>query len=214
MIKGILFDFDGTIVDSEKSRKNSLNEVLLEFNLCISEERWKNEFLRIRSLEILNILKCENNLDFDIYQLYEISRDIRKKIIEKSGPDLIEGFKEFHDFLKEKNIPFAICSGGRRETIEIISKKILLPEMTFFTIEDFVFPKPHPNSFLMGLKHLNLSANEVLVFEDSVTGIQAALNAKIEKIIVLNTSGEEEINNFNFLKKINSYKELDFKEFF
>ena len=49
MIKGILFDLDGTIVESESSRLKSSNQVLKEFNIEISQKDWNSKYRRMNS---------------------------------------------------------------------------------------------------------------------------------------------------------------------
>jgi beta-phosphoglucomutase-like phosphatase (HAD superfamily) len=107
-----------------------------------------------------------------------------------------------------------ICSGGRRETIELIMEKLrFFMELIFFSIEDYSNPKPAPDVYIKGINYLNLEIDEIAVFDDSFTGVESAMLAGIKNIYYLNTYEEEGMGKLNFKDKIKSYNDLDFEEF-
>ena len=209
MVKGIIFDFDGTIVDSEISRLKSLNIVLEDYGYKITDEAWNLNYRRLRSVDILEDIKKRKGFDYDSYNLYEKSHEIRNEI-EMMGVRVVEGFREFYDFLKKNNIKMMIASGGRREHIRMIMAVENLPQIDIIGREDYDNVKPAPDCYKLALKKMNLKADEVVVFDDSVTGLEAGISAGC-MVIAIN-SFDDGIDNLDVYKKVKNYNELDFDE--
>lgn len=212
MIKGVLFDFDGTIVDSEPSRFNSLNKVLEDFNYQIQPSEWNLNYKKYSSMKILNIIKEKYNLNFDVKQLYDKSHQIREKEIAEKGLPLIKGFKEFYSYLqKEILMSCLICSGGKKDHLENVFSHIKnLPKIPFISREDYDRAKPFPDCYLMGLKKLELKPDEVLVFDDTYSGLKAGLDAGC-KVIAVNC---EDTKDLAVECEIKDYTQLELFELF
>ncbi len=212
MEKGVIFDFDGTIVDSEIPRLMSLNEVLkLEgINYIISDEAWNLNYRRLRSVDILEDIKKRNNFDYDSYKLYEKSHIIREEL-EKKGVRVIRGFFRFYEFLKKHNIKMIIASGGRREHIQLIMAIDNLPKIEIIAREDYKNVKPEPDCYNLAIKKLGLSSKDVIIFDDSVTGLEAGIRAGA-RVIAINSS-DIGVNELDILMNIKNYEELDLNKF-
>lgn len=211
MIKGILFDLDGTIIDSEPSRLKSSNMVLKDFNIQISQKEWNEKYKRKSSIDIFLDIKKQNNLDFNANDLYKKSHSIREKIEKKEDIKLIDGFMNFYEFLKQNKIKMIICSGGKREHIKLLLNKMNLKDISYIGREDYKRTKPNPDCWIKGLQLLNLKNNEVLLFDDSYNGILAGKNANINKLIAINCKGEKGMEKMPIFFKITNYNELNFK---
>ncbi len=211
MIKGVLFDFDGTIVDSERSRFESINKTLERYNIKISKNDWNKKYLRLNTRPIFEQILKENNIDADSNLLYDESHKLREKIIINGGVDIIPNFFEFYNFLKKQNIKMIICSGGKKEFMELILKKINLKDILYFGRESYDNVKPAPDAYLKGLEILNLMPEEVLVFDDSYNGLLSAKNAKIDKIISIN-SVNKKVDELKLYLKIKNYCDFDFEK--
>jgi len=209
MVKGIVFDFDGTIVDSEISRLKSLNVVLRDYNYKISDAAWNLNYRRLRSVDILEDIKKRKKFNYDSNKLYEKSHFIREEL-EKKGVRVVSGFFDFYNFLKKNNIKMMIASGGRIEHIRIVQAIENLPKINIIGRENYERAKPFPDCYKLALKKMNLKAEDVIVFDDSVTGMQAGIDAGC-RVIGINyfDAGVDELNLY---KKIRSYKDLDFDE--
>jgi HAD superfamily hydrolase (TIGR01509 family) len=209
MIKGVLFDFDGTIVDSEPSRFWSTNKVLSRYGVAISEEEWNRRFRRIPSLPIFRDVLDKEGITADAEELYQEAHTIREAYEQEEGVPIIRGFQEFHNFLSSRGIPMVICSGGTREHVRLLIRRMGLPELPIISREDYSEPKPSPDCYLQGLKYLGVSASEVVAFDDAYTGIQAAKDAGCE-VVAINAEYEEGVDELGPLTKVHSYKNLDF----
>lgn len=173
MIKSFIFDFDGVIVDSEKKKFNDLKILLKKRGYTLDPSSLsdmigkktglflKEQFKNISGEEIEKISEARRSL--------QLNDDLK----------LIPGVTALLEFMRSKKLKIAITSGTKNEIIKKILKKNNL--FYFFDIivggEDFYESKPSPEGFLVTLKKLNLSPKEVVVIEDSVSGITSAKKA-------------------------------------
>jgi HAD superfamily hydrolase (TIGR01509 family) len=234
MIKGALIDFDGTIVNSEESRRISINYVLSKLesskvqklkglstkpkplnSITISEKEWHDKYVPLPTRLILEEIKRDNNLDFDTEEMYVKSHEYREEYLKKNGLDFVKGFKEFYEFLLLKNIKICVCSGGAKTHVKNNLKAMGLGNLKLVSRDDVSFEKPHPEIYLKGIEVLNEDSNidksEIIAFDDSLSGIQSAIAAGL-KVIAVNYAKNIGIEKLNCYKWIDDYTELDFEE--
>ena len=171
MIKAIIFDFDGVIVDSEKTKFNDLNKILK--GLGYKQIKDFSNFIGKKTGKILT----ENFSGISEDEIVEITELRRKNLAMKISP-LIDGVKTFIEN-KAKNLSLAIVTGTERD---IVIKHLLHYSLDnfFHTIvggEDFDNSKPDPEPYIVALDRLGLVGSEVVVLEDSQAGIDSAKSA-------------------------------------
>lgn len=212
MIKGVLFDFDGTIVESEESRFLAINKTLESFNVEIIRKEWNNEYKKMNTTPIFQNLIDKNNINANAIDLYHKSHILRREIIKVCGVNIVKDFMKFYEFLKSKKIEMIICSGGKRSFVENLLNHIKL-DMDFLGREDYNEVKPKPDAFLKGLEKLGLQKNEVLVFDDTFNGVKSAVDGGFKNIIAINsTMSSDDLKLFGVISNIKDYSELDFDE--
>jgi len=210
MIKGVLFDFDGTIVDSEISRYKSIKAILSKYDISFTKKDWDLKFKSMGSVDIFEMFKKKLNLSWKSNEMYNKSHEIRYEIEKKEGVQIIKGFREFYDKLLSRGIKMLICSGGTTEHLKLVLNMLDLNSLDGFGREEYKNRKPAPDSFLEGLKRLGLNKREVIVFEDAKSGIEAANNAKL-KVVAINFI-EKEIEGLNVAFKFKNYNQIDVNE--
>lgn len=210
--RGVLFDLDDTVVYSEESRFRATNNVLEHYDIEISKTEWKKQFRSLGSLKMFDILKEKYHLDYDSKEMYKQAHTKRLEIEEQEGVKLVEGVLELFDFLNNNNIPFMICTGGTTDHGKKVLKQHNLDDIELIGREHYTKRKPAPDAFLEGLKRLGLRGDEVLVFEDSYTGIQSGLAAGCQ-VIGVNTNEEEDVDSLEILAKIKTFDDLDYSIF-
>lgn len=221
-IKGILLDFDGTVVDSEQSRYKSSKKILEKYNFNLTKEMWEEKYKSLSSKVLFNEIIDFLNLDNTYEELYQKAKKLRREIEEREGVEIIDGFLDFYKQCRELNLKCIVCSGGTTEHVQRILKQCRLDEIGLqgFGREKYESRKPHPDAWITGLDELELSKDEVLLFDDAKTGIEAGLKAGIEKCCTINYD-EKDFENFNEIeieigikmwKKFNDWREVDIKE--
>lgn len=190
--KGMIFDLDGVIVDTAKFHFIAWRKLANDLGFDITEEQ--NEQLkgvsRVHSLQ--KILKwgeielCEEEFKKQTTQKNENYLSYVEKMDES---EILPGVRKVIDYLSEKNIPFAL--GSASKNAPLILEKIGLYEEFDAIVDgnDVSKAKPSPEVFLVAAEKLGLAAEDCIVFEDSVAGIQAANNAKMISIGI----GEKEV---------------------
>lgn len=199
MIKGIIFDFNGTLFfDTEKHEKawGKYAEQILGRSLTKEEN---NSIMGRNNRLILEFLlgrtpsaEEERTMGGEKEEMY------RKMCREESGGcRLADGAEDFLDRLAENNIPIAIATSSDVGNVNFYFEMFGIDR--WFSRERVIFDdgtidgKPAPDIYLKAAGRLNLSPKECAVYEDAVSGIAAARNAKIGKIIAVASANKPEI---------------------
>jgi beta-phosphoglucomutase len=184
MVKAIIFDFDGVIVDTEKKKFNDLKKILKKQNILLK----KNSFSDMVGKKTDLFLKEQfPNIKKTIFnKIIDERRKEQNKNIEKYK--LIKGIKKLLNYLKLKNVKIGLTTGSKKQfVLKILEKnKINYFFDIIVTGEDFISSKPNPECFKLTLKKLKVSSKETIIIEDSKAGIQSA-KLTGSKVFGLNT---------------------------
>ncbi|MFI3259261.1 MAG: HAD family phosphatase [Rikenellaceae bacterium] len=189
MIKGILFDMDGVLVDNMGIHIAAFDKFCTSYGAGEVGERLI-ACAGMGNEEIMHIMLPKEVIEQRGIEALSVEKEaIYREIYEptiKPVEGLIELLKEF----KEQGIKCAIGSSGCRENVEFVVEKCgLAPYFSAFVYSDLVTRcKPDPEIYLTAAKLLELSPDECLVFEDALVGIKSARNAKVAKVIALSTT--------------------------
>jgi len=204
MLKAVIFDFDGVLVDSEQIHYRAFNRVLAPFGAQIPTQQYYDKFLGLTDEEVFRLVAKERKLalsDQQAAKLVEEKSSIFKEL-SRTEAVVIAGVTEFLKMLSDNKIPMAICSGALQPEIEMILAAAGL--RSFFDViisaEQVKKGKPHPEGFLLALTKLNeksgrqIKANQCIVIEDSRWGLAAAKAAGMHTIAVTNTYTANQLN--------------------
>lgn len=197
MIEAIIFDLDGTIIDSEPFWLEAGLEVLDEEGLTLShEDMIPTEGLNTKDTVVM------------FYQQLNTSKTIKEisKIIDDRACDKIlnkgvlqPGVKEMIGFLKEHDLPLAIASSTVSRLIGAILNNFGL--YSFFDVicssESEQFGKPHPGIYINAAKQLNVRPEKCVAIEDSLNGMIAVKAARM-KLIAYLPNGKAENTKYDF----------------
>lgn len=176
-IKGLLFDLDGVIVSTEKNHFEAWRETALSLGIDFTESH--NELLkgisRVDSLKKILELGCKSVSAEKFQELLKSKNDLYLQSIQNlSQDDLLPGVLNLLQHAKEFGILLGVGSSSKN-AIPILDK---LGIHRFFQVvidgNGVTNPKPNPEVFLKGSDSLRLSPDQCMVFEDAVSGIEAA----------------------------------------
>lgn len=185
MIKAIIFDFDGLMVDTESIWYEAYRDALVEYDFHLTLEH----FGRVigTSSDALDRLIQENiAMDVDINIINEKAHNYyNEKLL---TPVLREGVQAYVDSAKEAGMKLAVASSSSRDWVTGYLEKLgILQEFKVIkTREDVAQVKPNPALYLAALEELGVDADEAIVFEDSFNGLKAACASGIKCVIVPN----------------------------
>ncbi|RPI24380.1 MAG: HAD family phosphatase [Acidobacteria bacterium] len=200
-IRGLIFDFNGVIVDDEPLHAKAVQRALQEENFLLSMPEYYDKYLPFDDYHcLLNILRDHGEACDDAR--------IRKLIGRKSFhyftqiQENIPALKGSTDFIRSlpAHLPLVIASGAARREIEFILAELGLRDcfLALIASGDVVNSKPHPEAFLKGFEILqtrvpDLAPAEVVVFEDSYRGVESALAAGLRCVGICTSYAAERL---------------------
>lgn len=205
--KAFIFDLDGVIVDTAKYHFLAWQKVANSLGINFTHE--DNELLkgvsRVRSLEI--ILGLGENIDITEEKKNELlikkNEDYLVYIDKMDDSEILPGVMNVLDFLKANNQPIILGSASKNARPILEKVNILHYFDDIVDGNDVTNAKPDPEVFLVGAKKANQSAENSIVFEDSVAGIEAANIAGMTSIGIGEASVLNEAKyNFNNFTEI------------
>jgi HAD superfamily hydrolase (TIGR01509 family) len=210
MLKAIIFDLDGTLVDSLPYHHESWRIFFKNNNL---EEHDFSEVLK--EYKGGGTLELMTSVFGDMYTKDELKKmtddkEIIFRDIYKSKIYPIEGLNKFLDNLKENNILLSIGSNAIRENVLMTIEELGITDYFSSIIcgDEVSKGKPNPEMYLKTLSNLKMDKNECIIFEDSIEGVTAAKNAGIKSIGVTSSQSSEILKSVGAFKTINDYTEI------
>jgi HAD superfamily hydrolase (TIGR01509 family) len=187
MLKCVLFDFDGVVVQSELLHKKTFMEILSPFGVQdISLERWYKEFAGTGSKHIFDTLVKENHLNADVNSLVERRKVVYEACVRAGELKPTPGVEAFLKSIRSCGVKTGIVSGSHRTNISAALEILSLSD--FFEVvisgDDYEKRKPDPKPFLEASWKLGIAPSECVAIEDSVSGCIAARDAGMKLIVV------------------------------
>ena len=183
---GVLFDCDGTVLDTEPLYAHFWEE---QGKIFHPEIQNFGDLILGKSLEkILELYFLDNEKDIIRKRMEEYENSIKFKYL--------PGARELLQSLKDKGIPCALVTSSNNDKLKKIEKS--RPEFNDFfkiiiTSNKVTNPKPDPEGYIKGAKSLNLDPKRCIVFEDSISGIKAGKAAGCYVIGLTTSKPKEEI---------------------
>lgn len=181
MIKTVIFDMDGVIIDTEPVHRYAYLQHFAELNLDISPEMYAS-FTGNSTKNIYERLKSEFNLLYDVTDLVHAKRSYFNDAFDnKEDLYLIDGVLALIQDLHKNGLQLVLASSSAKVTIQRIFNRFHLHDYFTHIVsgEDFPKSKPHPAIFEHAAKLSQTSVNNCVVIEDSTNGIMAAKAANI-----------------------------------
>lgn len=210
-IKGVIFDFNGTLFWDTELHYQAWDIFLNKYGLELNAEE-KDDFIHGRNNEyILNRLYPEKLSPEEIKRLSIEKEDLYQELCLKQKQELAAGSVDLFKFLKKINVPFTIATGSDLHNVEFYFRYFVLGD--YFDISKVIYSngsiqsKPDPQIFVEALKVLGLKSEEVLIFEDSEPGIKAAENVGAGKIVIVK-SDDRDYSKWNH-QVIKDFSEVD-----
>ncbi len=185
MIKAILWDNDGVLVDTEKLYFQASQEVLSEVGIDLTAELFIE--LSLRQGRSVFELASAQGVRPDVIDRLHTKRNRRHSELLRNGVPILEGVQETLGRLQGKLI-MGIVTSCLKEHFDIIHAGTgLLPYFDFvLTREDYKKSKPNPEPFLTAAAQNELRPEECIIVEDSARGLAAANAADIRCLVVPN----------------------------
>jgi HAD superfamily hydrolase (TIGR01509 family) len=186
-IKGLIFDFDGLILDTETPEYLVLQEIFKTYGTMLPVSEWGAALgASLEAFDPMVYLERKVNYPLDRLALRKLWRLRSNVLIEQQQP--LPGVLQTIQRAQDLGLKLAVASSSPRNwVINHLSRlKLLEPFEKIMTAEDVLHVKPEPDLYLECLRALGLKSTEALAFEDSPNGIKAARAAGLFCIAVPN----------------------------
>lgn len=205
MIKAVVFDMDGVLIEAKDWHYEALNRALRLFGFEISRYDHLTAFDGLPTRKKLEMLTAEQNLPA---QLHDFINEM-KQIYTMEIVNTMCKPRFIHEYalssLKASGYRLGVASNSIRKTIEVMMQKASLDGYLDFFIsnQDVTKPKPDPEMYTLAIERFGLKPKEVLVVEDNVNGVKAAI-ASGAHVMQVNDVSEVNLQNITeFISRCN-----------
>ena len=211
MKKGIIFDMDGTIVDSLPYHYKAWKIFFKENKVENFSEKLK-DYKGGGTLDLLTTVLGNNFSKKELKSMVD-DKEIIFRDIYKNNVIPIEGFIQMLESIKSQKILVGLASNAIRKNVKMILNelKIYNDFNSIICGDEVDNGKPNPEMFNKTAKRFKLDKKDCLIFEDSIEGLQGAVNSGIDAIGVKSSSSDKILKSAGAKGTIKNYVNINFK---
>lgn len=208
MVKAVIFDRDGVLVDSEYTNIRAAELAFADLGVRLTDEE-KRSIVGRHVDDYSKPMLAKHGIEYDKFRPLQ-----RKHYYEELGSTPV--FKRTIQLLKDihaNGIPLALCTSARQESSLDLLVNLGIKDLFQEIIgsENYTKRKPDPEPYMVTAKKMGISPQDCLVIEDSEVGLRAALNAGMKCIVIFNDYTKD--HDFTGAQKVvSSAAELDLVE--
>lgn len=187
-IKAILFDHDGTLVDSEPAHFRIWRQVLSGYGVDLSERQYAEHYAgvptRANALDAISRFSLAETAEALVRQKARVMGEFLSREAFPPMPGALQIVRRFHAL----GLRLAIVTGSDSEVAMATTRTYALQPLfeTVVAGDHVQRNKPHPDGYLLAIQRLNVTADECLAIEDTEHGLKAAVAAGIPCLAVPN----------------------------
>ncbi len=190
----IIFDLDGTLVDTNSYWELALAQVMAEISIFETfEGKGKGVYVGDKIQTLLDLNNATQH-GVSLTTLAGYANEAFLKLIDADTELYVkEGFYAFAEELKQKNKSVVLCTNSDKYVVDRMLSKFMLTSYfdAVFTGDMVQKRKPAPDIYTLIAKTLKVKDKACLVFEDSFVGIEAAKRAKMDVIAIWDPLSDE-----------------------
>jgi HAD superfamily hydrolase (TIGR01509 family) len=176
MIKAVLYDLDGVLIDTKDWHYLSLNFALKSFGYHLSEEEHKRLYEGLPTSEKLKMLTKSKGLPVGLYRRITELKNSHLAGLSKDNIKIDPVKVELVSGIKKQGLKQIVCTNTTKSTVMMMLSSVGLYDYldAVFTRKDINKPKPNPEIYKKAIGYSGYKPEECLIFEDSEHGLKAA----------------------------------------
>jgi HAD superfamily hydrolase (TIGR01509 family) len=184
MVKLIIFDHDGLMVNSEEIIFTAIRDIFKKYHQNYTREYF-NQHIGMSVAESLQIFYKDFPIPITFKEFYNLRNDKVSKYLEKRL-QIMDGLIPLLNYIHKLHIPMAIATSGKKDYITKNLNKFGISKYfnIITTIDEVKKGKPHPDLILKTLEKAKTEAKNTIILEDAPNGIEAAHNAGVFSIAI------------------------------
>lgn len=205
MIRAVVFDMDGVLIDAKDWHYEALNRALRLFGFEIGREEHLETYDGLPTGRKLEILSQERGLPRGLHAfINELKQEYTIEMVHTlCRPKFVHQYALSR--LKQRGYVLAVASNSIRESVDLMMERAQLAKFLDLQISatDVVRPKPDPEIYRITMERLGVRPDETLVVEDNQNGIRAAQAAGAHVLVV------DEVHDVNLDNIMNRISEVE-----
>lgn len=187
-IRGAIFDVDGLLFNTEQMYCDICIELAPKYGIENYNEDYYKKYLGVTNASLFD--RYHEDFSFltraDVENFIRTAQKIAEGYIEEGKVEAKAGAQEMLAFLRDHSIPCVIASNNQTRYIETMLKHHNIYDYfdKIYSFDDVQNAKPHPEIVHKASDYLNIDRNQLVMFEDSFNGVNAAIAAKVPVIMV------------------------------
>jgi HAD superfamily hydrolase (TIGR01509 family) len=185
---GVLFDWDGVVIDSSPEHERSWELLAEERGLTLPEGHFKAGFGKKNEVIIPSLGWADDPAK--VRELADRKEELYRSLVATNGVHILPGARELLEGLKEQGIPRSVASSTPRRNLEALFAATGLDALFDAVVcgDDVSHGKPDPEVFLKAAACLGLEPANSIVIEDAFAGIEAARRGGMKVVGVATTN--------------------------
>ena len=184
MIKAIIFDMDGVLIDSEKIWDNAEKTVFSSYGISVTEK----DQLLTRNMNMLEVSEYWSKKAIRPFSLETSQQQVIEHVCQQiqKKPLAMQGALNLLRHIQLSNLPIGLATNAPKQVCSTVLTCLEIEAYfnSIQTADDVENTKPHPEIYLKSAENLQVEPHHCLVFEDSPTGVKAAHEAGMQVIYV------------------------------
>ena len=179
MIRAVIFDMDGVLIDAKEWHYDALNRALALFGFAITRAEHETVYDGLSTRQKLDMLSGRHGLPRDLHPfLNELKQQYTMDLVHQHCKPTFH-----HEYalsrLKRLGYRLGVASNSVRNSVAVMMDRSHLAQYldVMLSNEDVARPKPHPEIYTRAVRHFGLTPAECLVVEDNDNGVRAATAA-------------------------------------
>ncbi len=188
MIKAVIFDFDGTIIDTETAWYKVFKDAYEKYGVDLSLTTYSQCLgTSLQTFNPYTHLSTHHAIPIDLDEFRAMILQNYEKLIEQESmrPGILNLLQE----AKAAGLKIGIASSSHRDWIDKFVEKLNIGDYfeCYCTADTVSNVKPDPELYLQALEQLGVKSNEAIAIEDSPNGARAAVAAGLHTVVIKNT---------------------------